>query len=167
MLPDIENLISELQASVKGDAFWEDYLAQLTSERPAPFSIHLAVMVEPYLSYVLQGRKSVESRFSMRRSTPYGRVKTGDVILLKHSGGPIVGVCYVTDTWFYELDPQSWTEVREVFTEALCAQDPSFWQDRQSASFASLMRVQRVRPLKPIKYSKQDRRGWVVLQASG
>jgi hypothetical protein len=165
MQGSIEALLAQVRMSLVGDGFWEKYLQSHTSEHPLPFAIHLAIFVEPYLRYVLEGRKTVESRFSMRRSAPFERVRRGDILLLKRSGGPLMGITYVADAWFYRLDPQSWNEIRTEYTKALCAQDPSFWHDRKSASFASLMRLEHVRALMPIKYQKSDRRGWVVLQA--
>jgi hypothetical protein len=53
--------------------------------------VHLAVMVEPYLSFLLQGRKSIESRFSRNAIAPYYQIETGDLVLLKLTGGPVLG----------------------------------------------------------------------------
>jgi hypothetical protein len=153
----------ELRAAVHGDPFLDAYLTHGEAAPGVQFMLHLAILTEPFLGYLLDGRKTVESRFSSRRFAPYGKVARGDVLLLKRSGGPIVGLCWVANIWFYHLDPRSWRSIKEEFTAALCAQDPAFWRQRASASFASLMRVEHVRALKPIRYPKRDRRGWVVL----
>ena len=50
---------------------------------PSPFSVHLAILLEPYLQYILDGTKTVESRFSKNRIAPYNMVEPGDVVLLK------------------------------------------------------------------------------------
>ncbi len=159
-------LVDELQSAVQGDPFWESYLKQLTSPASVPFALHLAILVEPYLQFILDGKKTVESRFSTRRFAPYNRVDKGDVVLLKQSSGPIVGVCQVAYAWFYQLDPESWRTIREDFAAALCAQDPDFWKEREAASFATLMRIRHVKSIEPIKFAKRDRRGWVVLHES-
>jgi dephospho-CoA kinase len=127
-------------------------------------SLHLAVFVQPYLEYILDGRKTVESRFSAVRFPPYGRVSRGDLVLLKQSGGPVVGICEVGAAWFYQLEPESWSTIRLEFTRALCAEDPEFWKSRQGAAYATLMYVSRVKKISPIIWPKSDRRGWVVLQ---
>jgi hypothetical protein len=157
------NLLNDLLTAVKGDSFWEKYLTPLVMEKHPSFSLHLAVMVEPFLQFVLEGRKTIESRFSANRCAPYKRITKNDVVLLKRTGGPIVGICQVSSSWFYELDPSSWNLIKEKFTQALCADTPGFWEDRQAAAYATLMRVQRVRLLSPIRFEKRDRRGWVVL----
>lgn len=162
--PDWRALVDKVLSTVQGDVFWEE---RLTSVVSAAIGLHLAIFVEPYLSYLLEGRKTIESRFATRRCPPYGRIHPGDLVLIKRSGGPILGLCEVAETWFYHLDPASWQYIREEFAQALCAQDPAFWQARQAASFATLMRVAAVRTLVPIRYLKRDRRGWVVLKPSG
>ncbi len=157
-------LADDIQSVVRDDPFWGEYLSQFAAEKYAPFGLHLAVLVEPYLQFILDGRKTVESRFSARRCAPFECVQKGDIVLLKRSGGPIVGLCQIADTWFYRLDPKSWKTVRKEFTEALCAQDPTFWKERRHASFVTLMRLQQVRSIAPITCAKRDRRGWVILR---
>ena len=158
-------LTGDLQSVVQDDPFWRDYLDPLISQDSVPFSLHLAILVEPYLQFILDGKKTVESRFSSRRFAPYQRVRRGDVVLLKRSGGPIVGLCQITHAWFYRLDPGSWRTIKKEYSQALCAQDPTFWKERESASFATLMRIKHVRAVPPMGYIKRDRRGWVVLQS--
>lgn len=154
-----------LQSAVKGHAFWESYLESMM-QGPTTSGLHLAILVEPYLKYILEGKKTIESRFSERRVAPYRRVKRDDVILLKRSGGPVVGLCRASDIWYYELDPESWTEIRTGFSKMICVQDPDFWRKRKSAEFATLIRLTNVMRIQPFKYSKRDRRAWVVLKPS-
>jgi hypothetical protein len=158
-------LVSELLSAVEGDLFWESYLSLRLEQTALPFTLHLGIFVEPYLQFILEGKKTIESRFATRRFAPYDRVKQGDVLLLKQSCGPIVGICQVTHSWFYQLDPESWETIRRDFAQDLCAQDPEFWQQRQAACYATLMRINSVKTIKPIPFSKRDRRGWVVLQS--
>ena len=116
-----EELIGLLQEVSRGHPFWEQYLSRLSIDTPS-FAVHLAVLIEPYLGYILEGRKTVESRFSSKRIPPFNSVDGGDVVLLKRSSGPIVGICQVQTRWFYQLDPRTWAEIRAQFTKALCAQ---------------------------------------------
>ncbi|AIF85381.1 ASCH domain-containing protein [Candidatus Nitrososphaera evergladensis SR1] len=157
-------LVRFLSTSVSEDNYWGQYLTPLLKKRSdLPFSLHLAVLVEPYLQFILEGKKTVESRFSSHRVAPYQKVANGDVILLKRSGGPIMGICEVTEVWYYRLDPRSWLDIKREFTNYLCVQDPSFWSDRKHASFATLMRIDKVATLGPLFIEKKDRRGWVIL----
>ena len=160
------SFVNDLRSILHGDPFWEGYFSQVVGQYYFPFTLHLAILVEPYLQFILDGQKTVESRFSTRRYPPYKSVYRGDAILLKRSGGPIVGLCQVADAWFYQLDMASWETIKEEFAQAICAQDPLFWKDREHASFATLIRIKHVRSLEPIYFTKRDRRGWVILQAT-
>ena len=156
-------LANELQLAIQGDPFWENYLSPLKHEVYIPFSLHLGVFVEPYLQFILDGRKTIESRFSSRRFAPYKQIQKGDVLLLKKSSGPITGICQVSHCWFYQLDPDSWKSIKQDFAEAICAQDPDFWEQRKSAAYATLVRIKNIKEIYPIHFVKRDRRGWVVL----
>lgn len=161
-----EGLVNDLKQSTRGHEFWEDYLRNLSASAPTQFSIHLAILLEPYLRFILEGSKTIESRFTKNRIAPFRSVQQGDVILLKRAAArAISGLCIVNRVWFYQLDADSWHEIRDRFTVALRAEDPSFWEQRNSAQFATLMRISEVQVLPPIEVPKRDRRGWVVLRS--
>lgn len=156
-------LTTEIMPLVAGNQYWFNRINDVLFDREST-GIHLAIFVEPYLTYILDGKKTVESRFGKKKQSPYGAVATGDILLLKKSGGAVIGLCEVSDVWFYALDRYSWKKLREEFTVSLCAQDPEFWQQRKLASFATLMQIKSVLSIKPVSYPKTDRRGWVVLR---
>ena len=160
-----EELLAHLKRTTHGHVFWERYLECLSASDPIPYSVHLAVLLQPYLRYILDGSKTVESRFSKNRIAPYYEVEPGDVILLKKAATKTVsGICIVRNVWFYRLDTDSWDHIRRRFSNALRAENPSFWERRQAAQFATLMRIDEVYALPPIEVPKRDRRGWVVLR---
>jgi hypothetical protein len=156
------NPFDTIRRVVAEDELWGSLLGEPGSELPT-CGIHLAIFVEPFLAYMLDGTKTIESRFSVTRQAPYRRVRTGDVILLKRVGGPVVGLCRVGQAWFYNLDMESWAYIREHFARAICAQDPDFWKARESASYATLFQVKNVLPFEPVNWPKRSRQGWVVV----
>jgi hypothetical protein len=158
-------LKKEVLPMVKGNDYWENHISAIL-KKDIHYGVHLAILVEPYLQYIIDGKKTVESRFSINRIAPYGHVSKGDIILLKKSSGPIIGICQISTVWYYRLDPSSWHEIKTSFSEMLCAQDPEFWKIRERASFASLMRLMHVYKISPIEFKKKDRRGWIVLKPS-
>lgn len=163
------NLKNEIFNNVKKhlckDGFWNSYLKDVLEEK-IKVRIHLAIFVEPYLKYILEGKKTIESRFSTRKIIPYKRVASGDIIILKRSGGPITGIAKVSDVWNYELDKESWRYLKKDYTDSLCAHDPNFWKMRESASFVTLMKIREVRRVPPIDIEKKDRRSWIILFSS-
>lgn len=156
----------ELRAAVSSDRTWEQVLGPPGRQLPA-CGVHLAVFVAPYLGYVLDGSKTVESRFSVNRCAPFGKVRAGDVLLLKRTGGPVVGLARARAVWSYHLDTATWREIRERFATALRAQDPTFWEQRRSAAYATLLLLGDVLEVTPVQWAKRDRRGWVVLHDGG
>src|ERR1700680_4435376 len=91
-----------IRHAVADDGIWRGVLGAPGSELPS-CGIHLAVFVEPFLGYVLDGSKTVESRFSVNRCAPFGKVSRGDVVLLKRAGGAVVGIARVRTVWSYQL----------------------------------------------------------------
>lgn len=150
--------------AVRRDPFWEQHWAEAVADSTVGFRIHLGIFVQPYLDHILNGRKTIESRFSATRIAPYRSAAPGDVLLMKEAGGPILGMCRIARAWFYRLDPASWREIRDTYAAAMCAEDPDFWSRREGAAYATLMELSDVRGLPPIEIPKADRRGWVVLK---
>lgn len=44
-------------------------------------AIHLGIFSEPYLSYMLDGKKTIESRFSKKKIMPYNRITKEDIVM--------------------------------------------------------------------------------------
>jgi hypothetical protein len=161
-MPVEMDILQQLEHSTMGLRDWStlNETADVSASRPG---IHLAVLIEPFLGYILQGKKTVESRFSRHRIAPYQRIERSDVVLLKATAGPVVG-CF-TAAWVkcLELDEGTLADVRARYSEAICADD-DFWQTRSERRYVTLLGVQDPRALPPVKVSKSDRRGWIVLQ---
>lgn len=164
-MPDWEkDLLDEIARSLSREDYWSKRLAGWEDGRALGFSWHLAVFVEPFLSYVLDGSKTIESRFSIHRAEPYRRVSVNDVLLIKSSGGPIVAVAEVKETAFYRLDRAQLESIRERFGSALRVEDDGFWDDRKASCFATIVGLARVTKIAPVPCEKRDKRGWVRLR---
>lgn len=161
-----DRMVDELRQFTRKHDFWGRYLEPLTTTGSTPFAVHLAILLEPYLKFIFEGSKTVESRFSRHRIAPYGAVHSGDVVLLKGSAAKAVsGICIVRKVWFHQLNSDKLELIRNCFATALRADDSSFWEKHRSARFATLMRIAEVYRLPPIQVPKRDRRGWVVLRS--
>jgi hypothetical protein len=121
-------------------------------------------MREPYLTRVLSGEKTIESRFLRVRAAPFDRVTPGDLLLLKQVGGPIVAEAAAAAVrQFAHLTPARVLELTDAFRDELRL-DADFTAHAQAARYAVLVWLADVRRLTlPRPYAKRDRRGWVVL----
>jgi hypothetical protein len=151
-----------LVAHVADHSFWLSYLSR-AFEPSSAIGLHLAIFAEPFLSLVLNGRKTVESRFSRVRCAPFDLVSEGDVILLKQVGGPICGLVLAKRAWFYELDKQVLAGIRKTYDSTICADD-EFWRSRRNASYATLIELAEPTAIPATPCDKRDRRGWVTLR---
>lgn len=151
----------EIEDELRQDSQWSTRLPAQAGSRS--IAVHLAIFVEPFLSYVLDGTKLIESRFSTRQCAPFRRVTVGDIILLKAASGPVKGICEVAKTWFFDLGLVPLATVRERFAAGICATDEDFWRAREKAEYATLLKLRLVRELTPMPCPKRDRRGWVTL----
>jgi hypothetical protein len=161
-LQDPEALLAALAARLVDRPFWlrriEGHLAGGTG-----VCMHLAVFREPFLTLLLEGAKTIESRFSVNRVAPYACIARDDLILLKQNAGPVVGVALAGDPGFYQLDSESWRTIRARFAAAICAPDEQFWEQRARARYATLIPVRAPTAVAPLPVGKRDRRGWAVI----
>lgn len=155
-------LIQNLKTAVAGDEYWEKEVELCVNSSN---SVHLAIFIEPFLQWIIEGKKVVESRFSVNKCAPFEKISKGDIIVMKKSGGQIVAIAKAGTIWFYNLDPKSWKDIKENFAKLICAQDPSFWESRKFATYATLVKLDHVFKIgKPFDFPKRDRRGWVILK---
>lgn len=145
--------------AIKGDPSWQNRLHYFVENN---HNIHLAIMVEPFLSAILDGRKTVESRFSRYKIAPYQKVRYDDLILLKQSSGPVIASFKVSSVNYFELTP----EVLEMLQATYGSQidgSKEFWRAQHTKQYATLLGIGDLQIHTTIKVRKQDPRGWVVI----
>ena len=158
------NLIDHLYERIEyhqEKLLYEELINKNEQNRP---SIHLAIFVEPYLTYILSGKKQIESRFSKNNLSWFCKVKSNDILILKQSAGPVVGLCRVKKVWNYEINSDVWEMIISKYTKALCIDSSSFWESKKEANFALLMQIGDVIQIDPFNCQKKDRRAWVILE---
>lgn len=123
---------------------------------------HLAVMRQPYLDYVLSGEKKVESRFSKVPCAPYKKVKKGDIIVFKETGGPLRAISMIKDVSFFgNIDSsKSMTLLLGHKDELMISDD--FIEKKKDSKYVSLMYLDKVIPIHCVNLIKNDMRPWVV-----
>lgn len=76
---------------------------------------HVAIMSRRFgdlIAKILSGEKKIESRWLKNKSAPWGKVKTGDTIYFKKSGGPVTAVASVSK--ILQFDNLSSDKVRVI-----------------------------------------------------
>lgn len=124
---------------------------------------HLAVMTGQYLDRLLDGTKTIESRFTRHRVAPFRRVVSGDVIFFKQSAGPITAAGLAGTVHDLDLATVPLRQLADEYGAGIAPADASFWIDRAAARYATLVTMLQVVKTDPVPVQKRDRRGWVVL----
>ncbi len=153
-------IINQAVRHLPAKSLWRE---RLRAAMPAitEVGLHLAVMVEPFLEAILDGRKTIESRFALNRTPPFERVQSGDIILLKRSGGPVVGLAVAGAAQYFELNESVLSRLRNQFSTQLLADNDEFWRLRANKKFASLINIDEAVQIDMMRVDKRDRRGWI------
>lgn len=125
---------------------------------------HLAILRREYLDAILEGRKTVESRFTRSRRAPFGLIFAGDKLFLKESSGPVRAEAYVSAVEQFEaLSRKKISELRERYNHLILGEE-EYWQSKKMSRYGILIWLEKVRAIKPIRIRKKDWRAWVVLR---
>ena len=157
-------LINYLIEELKDDRTWGGTIEKFLIDPKV--GMHLAIFNEPFLALIYKGEKKIESRFSINKVSPYNRVKKGDIVILKASGGMVTGAFIAGEVkYFNNLDDNSYDKIKEEYSVPICSHyDENFWDSRRKSRYISLIEVKKVIGLDPIKIEKKDRSGWSVLR---
>lgn len=124
---------------------------------------HLVILKKPYLNAILEGRKTVESRFWQRRGAAFGKICRGDKLFLKASSGPVCAVANVAAVKKFEnLTPDKITRLKGQYNHLIRGSD-KYWQSKADRKFGLLVWLDDIRPIEPVQIDKKDWRAWVVL----
>ena len=124
---------------------------------------HLAILKKPYLDAILDGRKTIESRFTRTRRVPFGQISVGDKVFLKQSSGPICAEATVTAIeQFDNLTPEQITQIKKKYNHLIKGSN-EYWHSKENCRFGVLVWLKDVKPIEPIQINKKDWRAWVLL----
>ena len=133
---------------------------------------HLAILAPGWTELILDGSKTIESRFTKVRCAPFGKVHEGDSVYLKESGGLVKGMFTVAKVETFEHLTEGqicdlfYKEYREQIFSAMSAsmqRPPEKWL---TAKHATLIHVSD--PIafdEPFRYRQKGRSAWLVLDA--
>lgn len=125
-------------------------------------NIHLGVFSEPCLTYMLNGKKTIESRISKNKIAPYQKILKDDVVIVKKSGGEVVAYFTIKDVKFIDLKEVSINEIKDKYNKELCVSE-EFWEEKRDSSYATLMFIDKLVKFEPFKIKKRGMQTWVCL----
>lgn len=130
---------------------------------------HLAIFTQSYLNLILSGKKTIESRFSVDKRAPYNKVSTGDIVIIKQSGGLIVGEFTAGKVYCIDIKKDD-TDMKfcKSFSKEICSDiDENFWELRKNKKFATLIEIKELKqydvPRKCSEKPNKSMAGWFIL----
>lgn len=126
-------------------------------------NMHLGIFAEPWLEYMLDGRKTIESRFSKNRIAPYNKISKGDIVIVKKSGGDIVAYFTVKEAMFFDLSTTLIEEIKLKYNNELCVGE-EFWSLKKDSNYATLIFIDELTRLpQPFHINKKGMQTWIKL----
>ncbi|MCG3128773.1 MAG: hypothetical protein CHACPFDD_03664 [Phycisphaerae bacterium] len=125
---------------------------------------HVAILRPALLKLVLSGRKQLESRLYRTRRTPVGRVRVGDTIYLKPTGGAVEAVCRAGAV--RELPQLRDADLRRIRAryQTLLQAPRNYWRRTRKSRCGVLIWLADVRRCGPVvEVPRQFGSGWVEL----
>lgn len=124
---------------------------------------HLAILQQPYLGLILQGRKTIECRLTRHRIPPWNAATAGDTLILKQSAGPVRGVAAARDVIFHRLESDA-DRAKLLKHNAAIHATPEFWADRPDHRYLSLVLLEDIATLSlPQSPARSSGRAWIPL----
>jgi len=160
-----DKILKKLINDFKNDAQWITYIEKIQNEN-SDIAIHLAIFSEPLLQKLMTGAKVLESRFSVNKISPFGKIRPGDIVVVKKTGGPIVAA-FISGIVYCEanLTPDMIEDMKFKHSKNLgLSTDDVFWGKKIHSKYATLINITNLKELSPYSIEKKDRIGWVVVK---
>lgn len=124
---------------------------------------HIVILKKKYFDMILSGKKTIESRFSLNKSAPYGKVNVGDELLLKVTGGDVTAVAKVKAVEYYELYPELVNKIRVRYGKEIGSTKLSEWMDTMTKNYCTLVWFEDVKQIDPISVKRSCGSGWIII----
>jgi len=129
-------------------------------------SIHVAILKKPYISLILSGQKTVESRLTKTAVPPLNVIKPGERIFIKASGGPFMATAVAGLIEQYkDLKPSDIHRLSRQYKKAVCGSD-EYAELKKHSRFAVYIHLDQVEPLEIGPVYTKSMRAWHVLDES-
>lgn len=124
--------------------------------------LHLGIFSEAYLTYMLEGKKTIESRFSKNKILPYKQISKDDIVIVKKSSGNVLAYFTIKKVLFFDLNETSITEIKAKYNNELCVND-EFWISKKDCNYATLIVIDKLVKLKAFHINKKGMQTWIKL----
>ena len=128
---------------------------------------HVAFMKQEFLQMILDGTKTIESRWYRHKKDPYGRISMGDVVYFKGVGKPVTLKADVAKVMFFEgLDAPTINDILMEYGERIGV-DESFIDAVGESNYCILVFLTNIARIIPFEINKKgygNQAAWIVVE---
>lgn len=138
----------------------------MTRATTAPPKEHVAIVHAWVAEAILEGRKTIESRFGKDRRPPFGRLSRGDTIYFRVAGGGYAAKCRVKRVESHQYATPDLVADIEARHREHIGGDDRYWSAARRArciTLAHLHRVEAIDEGPDLDRQRGDRRAWFVI----
>jgi len=121
---------------------------------------HVAIMSRQFgdlISKILNKEKVIESRWSKNKIAPYDKIKAGDTVYFKNSGGPIIARAKAFKILqFDNLNQKKFEYVVKNFGKQICLQNTKYDDWYKSKNYVTLIFLTNPEAIKPFNIDKLE-----------
>lgn len=122
---------------------------------------HLAIMRKSWgmTEKIFKGQKTIESRWYKNKYTPWGKIRTGEIIYFKDSGGPVLlKARNAKVTQIKDLTPSKIDKLLTIYREALGLSEENtetFYELTKDKRYGLLIYLTDIEPVAPFDIDKK------------
>lgn len=130
---------------------------------------HIAIMSTspPYITWILDGKKTIESRFYVNRTAPWDKVFHNDMIYFKESGGEVVAKARAKDVQQYSnLNEEKFNEIVAKYGDEMMLQDITYSDYYKKKNYVILITLENPQKIESFDIDKSgfgNAAGWLVV----
>lgn len=125
---------------------------------------HIAIFQEPFYSFVINGKKSIESRWSNKKIAPFDKVKEGDILYIKKTGCNVTATAKVKLVKYFFLTPEIAEDIKKVYGNEICTDYFDDWEKYKNKKYCTLIWLDNVKNVDEFMVKKSNGAGWLVLK---
>lgn len=123
---------------------------------------HIVILKKWALEKIISLDKTIESRWSINKTTPYKKLKIGDLLYLKETGKEVTHTAVVKDVKYYELSDEIIKELLSLYGKDIGV-DQSYYLKIRNKKYGTLIWLGEIKKIEPFKVKKSYGSGWLVI----
>ncbi|MBW3004549.1 ASCH domain-containing protein [Candidatus Woesearchaeota archaeon] len=126
---------------------------------------HLAILSKKWklLDLILNGQKTIESRWYQTRRTPWDNIKKGDTIFLKNSGEPVTAKAEVSKVLQFDLKQTTPEQILKIYGKRICINSSKGLENKNYCILIFLKNPKRIPPFNINKSGYGNMSAWITV----